>query len=97
VEFSSFSPVEAEFRVETDRNKLLVYLQNYYYGWKAFVDGKEYPVLKADGTFLSVEVPKGSHIIGFEYKPVLVTTGFYFSLFFLIISIVFLITPFGKR
>jgi hypothetical protein len=97
VNFTSFSPVEAEFKVETDRNKVLVYLQNYYYGWKVFVDGKEYPVLKADGTFLSVEVPKGSHIIRFEYKPALVIAGFYFSLFLLIISIVFLITPIGKR
>ncbi len=95
--FKSFSPVEAEFVVETDRNKVLVYLQNYYYGWKAFVDGKEYPVLRADGTFISVEVPKEKHIVRFEYRPAFVIAGFYFSLFLLIISIIYLITPFGKK
>lgn len=94
--FTSFSPVEAEFEVETDRNKVFVYLQNYYYGWKAFVDGKEMPVLRADGTFLTVEVPQGSHIVRFEYKPALVIAGFYFSLFLLFISIIYLVTPFGK-
>ncbi len=97
VKFRSFSPVMAEFEVETDRNKIFVYLQNYYYGWRAIVDGEERPVLEADGTFLGVEVPKGSHTVQFEYKPTLVIGGFYFSLFFITISIVYLIFAAKKR
>jgi len=91
VTFKFFSPVEAEFEVETDRNKVLVYLQNDYYGWEAFVDGKEYPVIRADGTFLAVEVPKGQHIVRFKYKPALIIVGFYVSLFFIVLSVCYLI------
>ena len=97
VKFISFSPVMAEFEVETDRNRIFVYLQNYYYGWRAIVDGEESSVLEADGTFLGVEVPDGSHTVRFEYKPTLVIAGFCFSLFFILISIVYLIFAAKKR
>ncbi len=61
---------------------LLVDSDLYYPGWKAFLDGKEWPVFRADRLFRAVIIPAGKHQILFEYRP--------FS--FIIAATIFLIT-----
>lgn len=36
-------------------------------GWSATVDGEEAEVLKADGAFVAVELPKGNHVVELQY------------------------------
>lgn len=43
--------------------------KTYYDGWKAFIDDKEYPVEKVNGTFIGMELGKGSYTIDFVFKP----------------------------
>lgn len=50
-------------------NMILFLSDNYYPGWKAFVDGKETKIYRADYTFRAVEVPAGKHIVIFSYLP----------------------------
>lgn len=38
-------------------------------GWKAYVDGNEVPIYRANHNFRGVIVPKGNHKIHFEYLP----------------------------
>lgn len=47
----------------------LVLNDQYFPGWKAFVDGKETPVYPADGVFRGIVVPAGQHSILFRYSP----------------------------
>lgn len=58
------------------RPALLVVADAWFPGWKARLDGKSVPVLKADGAFLGVAVPAGEHELILEYdKPVAATVG----------------------
>ena len=38
--------------------------------WFATLDGKDIPVLRANGIFRAVDVPPGMHTIVFEFRPV---------------------------
>jgi hypothetical protein len=48
---------------------ILVLADSYYPGWKAFVDGKETKIFKANHFFRAVVAPKGNHRIEFRYEP----------------------------
>jgi Bacterial membrane protein YfhO len=56
--------------VQTSTDSLLVLSQNYYPGWRAFVDGKQVPILKANYTFQAIRVPTGKHSIKFSFEVV---------------------------
>lgn len=56
-------------------NMFLFLSDNYYPGWKAFVDGKETTIYRADYTFRAVEVSSGKHLVAFIYQPSSFTTG----------------------
>jgi uncharacterized membrane protein YfhO len=38
-------------------------------GWKAYVDGNETPIYRANHNFRGIVVPKGNHRVHFEYLP----------------------------
>lgn len=59
---------------------LLILTDTYYPGWKAYVDGKETPIYRADGLVRAVYVPAGSHDIEFSYLPESFVTGVMISL-----------------
>lgn len=50
-------------------NAILVLSDNYYPGWKAYVDDKETKIYRANYTFRAVEIPKGRHLVTFKYQP----------------------------
>jgi hypothetical protein len=53
----------------------LLFLSEVYYpnGWKAFIDGNETPIYRADYLFRAVVVPPGTHTITMTFEP----KGFY--------------------
>ena len=86
LEINSFSPSKIEIRAGTEFPQLLTYQQNYYAGWKVYVDGIEKDLLRSNFTHMSVLVPQGEHNVVFEYKNTVVKCAFYFtSLLFLIL------------
>lgn len=92
-------PVHSEkvlISVETGSSGILVYQDQYYPGWKAFVNGKEAPVLKANGIFKAVKIDKpGKFEVEFLFRPSLyVWTGYLFWFCWLVLAplmIIFLI------
>jgi hypothetical protein len=54
----------------------LVFLgDSYYPGWRAYVDGRETPIYRANYAFRAVEVPAGEHEVRFAYAPTALTLG----------------------
>jgi hypothetical protein len=66
---------EFTLRVAPDRPAMLVVLDNYFPAWKAFVDGREVPIHRANHTFRAIAVPAGDHTVTFRYDPAELRTG----------------------
>jgi hypothetical protein len=58
----------------------LVLTDPYYPGWRAFVDGQEAPILRADYLFRAVALAPGSHLVRFTFAPTSFERGIWLSL-----------------
>lgn len=66
-----FQPKRNRVHVEVNANgrSLLVLNDTWYPGWKAFVDGKERPIYRANLWFRGVFLEAGEHNVDFVYRP----------------------------
>jgi hypothetical protein len=48
---------------------LLVYADTYYEGWRAYVDDREVPIVRANHAFKAVRVDPGQHLVRFVFDP----------------------------
>ncbi len=76
----SYNPNEIRIATQADGQGLLFLSDTYYPGWKAYVDGKETEILRADYAFRAVVVPQGDHKITFIYNPFSFRLGLYLSI-----------------
>jgi Bacterial membrane protein YfhO len=67
-----------------DSEAILVLADSHYPGWKAFVDGKQEVIRRANLFFRAVPLPAGNHTVEFRYEPRSFTIG-------LVISVVTLV------
>jgi hypothetical protein len=81
------SPDDLTVEVETSAPGLLVISEQYYPGWRAYVDGKETHVYAVDGILRGVFLNKGKHTIIFEYKPISFLIGLIVSIISLLATI----------
>lgn len=65
----SYAPRKIKMALKADGPQLLFISDNYYPGWKAFVDGAETKIYRAHYSFRAVIVPKGTHEVVFVYQP----------------------------
>ena len=70
------------------RASLLYWADGYDPAWRAFLDGAEIPVQRANINFKAVRVPPGSHDLRWVYRP----TGFLLALVFYYILVVFAVS-----
>jgi uncharacterized membrane protein YfhO len=55
---------------ESTTNQFAVFSEVYYKaGWRALVDGKEYPIIKTDYVLRGLALPAGKHNIEFRFEP----------------------------
>ena len=47
---------------------MLVYCENYHENWRAFVDGRETEMYRANYLWRAAFVPAGEHIVEFRYR-----------------------------
>lgn len=60
---------------------ILVLADAFYPGWKAYVDGKEAPIFKANHFFRAVVLAPGEHVVVFKYEPLSFKIGLIVSVF----------------
>lgn len=56
-------------------HRILTFLDAWYPGWKAYVDDRETPILRANDAFKAIVVPPGSHRVEFVYHSWRVYAG----------------------
>ena len=69
VEFSKYLQEEEILRINADSDKILVISETFYPGWKAFLDGKQTKIYRANYAFRAVFIPKGEHQLRLIYDP----------------------------
>ncbi|HIZ84888.1 MAG TPA: YfhO family protein [Candidatus Coprenecus stercoravium] len=76
VTMTYYSPNRLRYDVSAPAKGLAVFSEVWYpAGWKAFVDGKEAPVLRADYALRAVLVEEGDHEVEFVFDPESFTVG----------------------
>ena len=80
VEFISYKPNEETLRISVDSDKILVVSETFYPGWKAFLDGQEIKIYRANYAFRAVFIPRGEHQLRMVYDPISFKLGSWLSL-----------------
>ena len=75
VKMTSYSINKIEFDVNTSENGMLFLSEVYYPAWKAYIDGKETEIYRADYCMRAIYLEKGNHKVVFEYDSDLINTG----------------------
>lgn len=65
--------------VDLDDGGVLVFSEIWYPAWKAFVDGRRVPVMKAYGALRAVCLPSGKHGVEMIYDSLFFKLGLWFS------------------
>jgi hypothetical protein len=87
---------ELHLRVRAKENALLVLSDTYYPGWKAFTNGEEVKIYKANYNFRAIPLKAGEYEVKFIYDPISFKIGALVSLLTLIGIVVYFIKTRGS-
>jgi len=86
----SYKPQEIIFQVSAQNDKILFLSDTYYPGWKAYIDGRQTNIYRADYAFRAIVVPSGVHTGKFIYDPDSFRIGYMISFLSLGVLVIFL-------
>lgn len=76
IHLTQYTPNLLKYESVNGQNGLGLFSEIYYpAGWKAFIDGKETPILRVDYAFRGIMIPAGKHQIEFRFHPDTFFTG----------------------
>ena len=96
VTITEYKNESIQLNVSLPLPKMLVLSETFYPGWKAYSDGRETKIYRANFAFRAVPLPAGIHRISMVYDPVSFRIGKAITLFTLFIFI-FLGISYGLR
>ncbi len=88
ISYGKYEEQESVINVQTDSDGLLFISDAFYPGWKAYIDGKETKIYRADFAFRAIQIPSGKHEVRFVYQP----ESFFNGLKLSMVSLVLLLT-----
>lgn len=91
---TSYEPQKILIRTKANAPQMLFLSDNYYPGWKAYVDGKETKIYRADYTFRSIYLSAGNHTAIFKYNPMSFKIGLVISVLSVIVILLFIVKNF---
>jgi hypothetical protein len=89
---SQYEPQEIVMEAVARRDSYLFISDTYYPGWKAYIDGIEVPLLRADYAFRAVAVSPGEHRIRMVFEPGSFRVGVILSIAGLVLLAVLLVS-----
>ena len=81
--------------IESSHRGLLYIPDTFYPGWRAYIDGREIEILRANFNFRALAIPDGQHQLEVKYQPVSFTTGVKISLLSLVGILLSYLLSFG--
>jgi hypothetical protein len=79
-------PDRVRLRVRASHDAWIVLVDTFDPGWRATVDGREEPLLRANHAFRAVHVPAGDHVVEQVYRPRALLLGLSISAIGLVFS-----------
>lgn len=77
-----FSPNKVSLETNLTQPQFLVYNDTFHAFWRAYIDGKEVILHRANLAFKGVGVPQGRHKVEFRFEPPIGGWGYFLVLFF---------------
>jgi hypothetical protein len=72
----SYAPNDLVYEYSAPKNQVAVFSEIYYQpGWKATVDDKELPIMRANYVLRAIQLPAGSHKVEMKFQPKSYYTG----------------------
>lgn len=91
IELLSFSNNKIKLKVKNPyKTGFLFYSDNFYPGWKVYIDGIKDSVYRADLTFKGAILPQGEHILEFKFLPATFIIGLGLSVSTLVFVFLFI-------
>jgi len=76
VKLLSYQPNKLEYEYNSSSNQIVIFSEVFYdKGWKAYVDGKESPIFRANYILRAMSIPTGKHKIVFKFEPTVWAVG----------------------
>jgi uncharacterized membrane protein YfhO len=71
IELTEYKPNYLKYKATVGNGKPLAVFSEIWYpkGWKAFIDGEETPVFRADYLLRALLIPQGEHEVEFRFEP----------------------------
>ncbi|MFQ6015173.1 MAG: YfhO family protein, partial [Anaerolineae bacterium] len=91
----SYTPNQVIIEATTDHDGYLFLSDTWYPGWKAYVDGREEKIYRANYVFRAVPIQEGRHLVEFVYDPLSFKIGVIISL--LTLSLLFTLIIFKPK
>ena len=85
VKIDSYESNSVELSFHSKERQFLILTDSFYPGWKAYVDGEEREILRANYIFRSIIIEPGKHQVRFEYDPLSFKLGLAISLLTVVI------------
>ncbi|HWB90256.1 MAG TPA: hypothetical protein VG605_00325, partial [Puia sp.] len=82
-----FCPDKLAASVNNDRFHYLTYLQNDYPYWKIKLDGRPVPHFTGFGTFITIPIPSGRHLVEYTFDPQPIRAALWINLGILVAAI----------
>jgi hypothetical protein len=92
-EMAGYEPNCVTIHVDTPADGFLFLSDSYYPGWKAWVDGAQTEIYRADYVFRAVYLTAGSHEVKFAYQPDSFRCGVWISVLALAAALVMSLRP----
>ncbi|MGL5682010.1 MAG: YfhO family protein [Marinifilaceae bacterium] len=70
ITLTSYRPDIMEYKVKTTKDGVALFSEIYYpKGWKAYIDGVETPIFRANYVLRGLNIPAGEHEVRFVFRP----------------------------